>query len=183
MSDLVLGSASPRRREILQDAGYDFTVVPAICEEFPCGDLSPVEYVKALALAKARDVFARVDKPTLGADTVVVLDGRILGKPANRSVNAQFLKDLSGKSHYVYTGFAIVKDGLEVVDFDCTEVVFNHLSDVLIKAYVDSGLGLDKAGGYGIQDGFDLVDKIVGSFNNVVGLPIEKINKLLKELL
>ena len=182
MKHFILASASPRRREILAEYGYDFTVIPSNTEEAVCDELEPVEYVKLLAKQKAVEVFSRTKKLTLGADTIVVLDGQILGKPANKSINTQFLKKLSGKSHYVYTGFAIVDKDLLIVDVDKTRVEFNSLTDRDIKLYVDSGLGLDKAGGYGIQDGFNLVKEIEGSFYNVVGLPIEKINQTFKEL-
>ncbi|MBR2933071.1 MAG: septum formation protein Maf [Clostridia bacterium] len=182
MKHFILASASPRRREILAEHGYDFTVIPSNTEETVCDELEPVEYVKLLAKQKAVEVFSRTKQLTLGADTIVVLDGQILGKPANKSINAQFLKNLSGKSHYVYTGFAIVDKDLLIVDVDKTRVEFNSLTDKDIKLYVDSGLGLDKAGGYGIQDGFNLVKEIEGSFYNVVGLPIEKINQTFKEL-
>ena len=182
MKHFILASASPRRREILAEHGYDFTVIPSNTEEAVCNGLTPVEYVKLLAKQKAVEVFSRTKQLTLGADTIVVLDGQILGKPANKSINTQFLKNLSGKSHYVYTGFAIVDKDLLIVDVDKTRVEFNSLTDKDIKLYVDSGLGLDKAGGYGIQDGFNLVKEIEGSFYNVVGLPIEKINQTFKEL-
>ena len=182
MEHFILASASPRRKQILQEHGYDFTVVPSNAIEPKWEKQAPVEYVKELAKLKATEVFNRTGKLSLGADTIVVLDGQILGKPATQAINAQFLKDLSGNSHYVYTGFALVGDFGLVVDVDKTRVEFNTLDDKTINAYVESGLGLDKAGGYGIQDGFELVKEIEGSFYNVVGLPIEKIIQMFKEL-
>lgn len=180
MKDFILASASPRRREILHSAGFTFTVIPSSVKEPSFKGGSVISYVEGLAEIKAKDVFSRQTKPCLGADTIVVFDGNILGKPANRSINEQYLRMLSGKSHYVYTGFALVCPTKISIGYDVTEVFFNTLSDDFIHDYVASGDGLDKAGGYGIQNG-SLVQRIIGSYTNVVGLPIEKITKLLKE--
>lgn len=145
--------------------------------------MPPHEVVMALAKLKTLDVFEKEKAPCLGADTIVVLDGKILGKPANKSVNAKYLRKLSDRYHEVYTGYCFYDGKNLVVDYDVAKVKFNKLSDELIKDYVESGNGLDKAGGYGIQDKFNLVEKIEGSYSCVVGLPIEKVSKLLKEML
>ena len=113
----------------------------------------------------------------------MVFNGKILEKPVDKPENERFLRMLSGKSHYVYTGYAIVDKDKKISGYVETEVVFNKLSDELIRDFTDKGLGLDKAGGYGIQDGYPLVKEYIGSFTNVMGLPMEKINELLKELL
>lgn len=163
--------------------GYRFKVVPSNLPEKENHNLPPEVYVERLAISKAKDVYSREKTLCLAADTVVVLDGKILEKPADRSENAMFLKKLSGRSHDVFTGYAIY-DGSKIISgFARTEVVFNHLSDDLINDYVEKGLGLDKAGGYGIQNDYPLVKEYIGSYTNVIGLPMEKINELLKELL
>ena len=183
MKQFILASNSPRRRELLQQAGYNFKVVPSKLPENENHDLPPQTYVEHLAFTKASDAFSREKMLCLGADTVVTLDGKILEKPANKPENERFLRALSGKSHYVYTGYAIVGENIKIVGHVKTEVVFNNLSDQLIKEYVSKGLGLDKAGGYGIQNDYPLVNRYIGSYTNVIGLPMEEINELLKELL
>lgn len=181
--EFVLASASPRRRELLSKEGYKFRVSPSTLPEDEDDNLSPQTYVERLALKKAKDVFSKEKTLCLAADTVVVLDGKILEKPADKPENAIFLKKLSGRSHFVYTGYAIVDFNKEISGFCKTEVVFNDLKDTLIDDYVEKGLGLDKAGGYGIQNDYPFVKEYIGSFTNVVGLPVETINELLKELI
>lgn len=181
MREFVLASGSPRRKELLLKEGYTFRVVPSTLPEIENHNLPPEVYCKNLAMHKAKDVFSKEKTLCLAADTVVVFEGKILEKPADKPENARFLKMLSGKSHFVYTGYAIVDNDKEVSGYCRTEVVFNELSDRLIDEYVEKGLGLDKAGGYGIQNGYPLVKEYVGSFSNVMGLPVEKINELLKE--
>lgn len=183
MKEFVLASSSPRRQELLSKEGYNFKVVPSKLPEEENHSLSPQNYVESLALKKARDVYSREKTICLAADTVVVLDGIILEKPANKQENRTFLQRLSGKSHFVYTGYAIITDQKEIYGFCSTEVVFNSLSQDLIDDYVEKGLGLDKAGGYGIQNGYPFVKEFIGSYTNVIGLPMEKINHILKELL
>lgn len=183
MREFVLASGSPRRRDLLKKEGYVFRVVPSTLPEIENHDLPPEIYVKNLAMHKAEDVFSREKTLCLAADTVVVFEGKILEKPADKPENVRFLKMLSGKSHYVYTGYAVIDGDKKITGYVKTEVVFNNLSDELIRDFTDKGLGLDKAGGYGIQDGFPLVKEYIGSFTNVIGLPMEKINEILKELL
>lgn len=183
MKEFVLASASPRRKQLLSEAGYSFKVVPSRLPEKEDKSIAPPIYVESLALSKAKDVFSREKTLCLAADTIVVLDGKILEKPADKPENARFLKKLSGRSHYVYTGYAIVSSDVNISGYVKTEVVFNDLSDELISDYVEKGLGLDKAGGYGIQNDYPFVKEYIGSFTNVIGLPMEKVNELLKELL
>ena len=179
---LVLASNSPRRKQLLNSFGFDFEVVGSNYQE-NASDLTPQEMVKTFALGKAKDVFDSLkgqDVVVLGADTVVSLDDKILGKPKDKQQAIEMLKELSGKIHQVWTGYAIIsKDGI-YTDAVKTDVVFNQLPISLIVDYVATGKPFDKAGAYGIQDGFDLVKEYNGSYNNVVGLPIEEIAPFLK---
>ena len=179
----ILASGSPRRRQLLKDAGFDFEVCPSYAEEIKGGDLPPEEVAMKNALLKATDVYKTHKKPCLGADTRVVLNGKILGKPADRSENARFLKMLSNNTHHVITGFCLIANGKTYTGSVVSEVTFNDLDDDLIKTYVDGGYGLDKAGGYGAQDDFKLIKTVNGSYTNVVGLPMEAVSKLLKDIL
>lgn len=182
---LVLASNSPRRKQFLTDYGFEFDVVSSTFDE-TTKETSPEKIVTAFAFGKASEVFNRLNDNNLvvlGADTVVSLDGMVLGKPLESQDAIKMLKSLSGKTHQVFTGYSIVSKDYVKTDFCVTDVVFNELSDELINEYVNTGSPMDKAGAYGIQDGFDLVKKINGSYNNVVGLPIEIIEKQLKILL
>ena len=182
---LVLASNSPRRKELLNEFGFAFEIISSNYQENAL-NLSPEEVVKEFAFGKAKDVFDRVNDGNtvvLGADTVVSLDGAILGKPRDKAHAKQMLKALSNKAHQVWTGYCIISPSGVVVDAVKTDVVFNDLLDTLICEYVESGKPLDKAGAYGIQDGFDLVKEYRGSYNNVVGLPVEIFEKILKNLL
>lgn len=179
---LVLASNSPRRKQLLNSFGFDFEVVGSNYQENP-GELSPQETVKTFALGKAKDVFEKLkdqDVVVLGADTVVSLDNKILGKPKDKQQAIEMLKELSGKTHQVWTGYSIISKDEIYTDAVKTDVSFNHLPISLIVEYVATGKPLDKAGAYGIQDGYDLVENYVGSYNNVVGLPIEEIAPFLK---
>ena len=172
---LILASNSPRRKQLLEEAGLTFSVVPSnFKEEENCG-LPPALYCKQLAENKAKSVYSNADSIVIGADTIVVFNGEILGKPKNEQDALSMLTKLSNNKHLVITGYAIIKDGKVYSGYEETVVEFNDLSPALIKDYVESGLPLDKAGAYGIQDGFDLVKNIDGDYNNVVGLPVNKI--------
>lgn len=145
---------------------------------------TPIITAETFAIGKAKDVFNNLsnknDKLVLGADTVVYFDGEILGKPKDHDDAYAMLKKLSDKEHIVVTGFALVGGDFEFVGHDVTFVRFNRLSKEQILNYVKTGLPFGKAGSYGIQDGFNLVKSYIGSLNNVIGLPTEKISKLLK---
>lgn len=183
----ILASKSPRRKEILEKFGYDFIIKDAVFNEIS-EHLSPVITILKNSEGKAKSVFDALNCEekkkfaVIGADTVVFLDGKILGKPATPEQAEKDLKELSGKSHFVYTGYAVVYDGICVSGYDRTEVVFNDLPDSVIKEYVATGSPMDKAGSYGIQDGFDLVKRIDGSLYNVIGFPIEKLKPILDTL-
>lgn len=173
---LVLASKSPRRAEILKNAGVDFTVRVQDADETLPADISPENAVMYLAEIKARAVKREKGEIVLGADTVVVLNGKILGKPNSREQAFSMLRALSGKTHSVFTGVCAVSDEKTEKFFEKTDVTFLEISDSEINGYIDTGEPFDKAGAYGIQ-GFasKFVKSINGDYFNVVGLPICKI--------
>lgn len=179
MSDLILASASPRRKELLENIGLRFRIVVADIEEKIPDEATPEQAVEALALQKAQAV-ADMNKNSvvIGADTVVVLDGKILGKPKSEDDAIDMLSSLSGRTHTVCTGVAII-NGDEAKSFvEVTEVEFHTLTADEIVAYVKTGEPMDKAGAYGIQGkGCVLVKRINGDYFNVVGLPVSKVYK------
>ncbi len=183
---LILASNSPRRKELLTEYGFDFEVVKSNFNE-TVSNLSPKETVCEFALGKALDVFLSLSQPSdvliLGADTVVVFGDKILGKPKDFADAVSTLSILSGKTHSVLTAYAFVSKNERVVNVEKTKVSFNKLSPMLIEDYVKNKKPFDKAGSYGIQDGYPLVEKIIGSYNNVVGLPVEVFCEQLKEFL
>ena len=189
----ILASASPRRKELLAELLDTFTILPSQGDEIVEGNPTPEELVKCLARQKATEVAMRAEsagKAVIGSDTVVALDGKILGKPKDASDATAMLKALSGRCHEVYTGVCILypktsdKEAMsrgEIVDAACTKVYFLPLTDEQIFAYVATGSPMDKAGAYGIQDG-GLVEKIEGSFSNVVGLPLELCKQMIDKV-
>ena len=182
---LILASGSPRRKNFLTEYGYEFSVVPSTFDEIGQNQ-TPKQTVEFYAYSKAQDVFDKLGDSSavvLGADTIVCLGGEILGKPKNKTHAVEMLKNLSGKTHQVITGYAIITKTQKIVDSVTTMVTFNQLTEDLINSYVDTGSPLDKAGSYGIQDGFDLVKEYSGSLNNVIGLPIEIIKPILDKIL
>lgn len=188
MTKLILASASPRRREIFDMAGFAFAVCPARGEEVRVG-ADPVEIVENLAKAKAREVAGsqKEDCLVLGADTIVVLDGEIMGKPADRADASRMLHALQGRSHQVYTGVALdaVRQGVYTVHsfVQRTDVFVYPMTDAEIEAYMDTGEPFDKAGAYGIQGRFGkYIEKINGDYLNVVGLPLGRLYQEMKRL-
>ncbi len=173
---LILASRSPRRQEILQRAGIPFLVRPAEVDETPRPGEEACRYVKRLAREKAEAVEAGPGDIVLGADTVVVVDNEILGKPADAPDAARMLRLLSGREHIVMTGICLVGDGAAVEDVEKTTVRFVPLSDRDIEEYIATGEPLDKAGAYAIQ-GFasKFIDRVEGCYFNVVGLPIARV--------
>jgi septum formation protein len=179
----ILASSSPRRIDILKKAGIDFEVIfPENIEERNISS-DPVSHVLELSRKKAESIAKRViDSLILGADTIVVLNGEILGKPRDSEEAFKMLKKLSGKEHQVYTGISLVdnKEEKTLSGYQLTKVKFNQLKDKEIKDYIDTGESLDKAGAYGIQGmGNFLVEKIDGDLDNVIGLPLRKLKELL----
>lgn len=178
---LILASASPRRRELLGEI-TEFTVEPSRFEECAEG-LSAEETAAYFAEGKAREVFSRFpNHAVLGADTVVAYQGKILGKPKDKEDAKKALRLLSGNTHSVYTGVCLIGKGFCKTVTVATRVTFNALNEELIEGYVESGLPLDKAGSYGIQDGYPLVKSYEGSYTNVVGLPQEEVRALIEEI-
>jgi septum formation protein len=182
---LILASRSPRRRKLLAQLGLDFEVHPSDLDENATNHRLPEQLVEQLALEKARAVAARFPEAlTLGADTIVVLDGDVLNKPADEAEARAMLRRLSGRTHTVYTGVALVHPASqrEVVDYEATEVTFAPLTDAEIDAYVATGSPLDKAGAYGIQDDYGAVfiRRIEGDYYNVVGLPLHRLYRMLR---
>lgn len=178
----ILASASPRRRELLKQIIPKFEVIPAAADEKVNLSLFPEQMACALAESKCDEVYASHTEDTvIGCDTIVCFGGEILGKPKDRADAFETLKRLSGKTHYVITGVCVRNKYNKLTDFDKTEVKFNVLSDEFIKIYVDGGSPLDKAGSYGIQDG-GIVNEYFGSYTNVVGLPVNLVRKMLKEV-
>ena len=185
-SSIILASASPRRQELLASAGVVFSVVPGDIDETPHPGEEPVPHVVRLAEEKAREVSTRVaGRFFIGADTIVVLDGEILGKPCDETEAAVMLKKLSGRMHHVITGFAVIdqESGRVIKRAVSTEVYFRKVADAEIAAYIATGCPLDKAGAYAIQGGAaSMVEKINGSYTNVVGLPLCEVVEVLREV-
>ena len=176
---LILASASPRRQEILRHAGIAFETRPAEVDESPRRGEAARDYVLRLAEAKARAA-ARPGETVLGADTVVVAAGRILGKPADGDEAKSMLRLLSGRTHDVLTGVCLLDSGRRRTFVERTVVRFKELSEQEVQAYVDSGEPLDKAGAYGIQGrASKFVEGIEGCYFNVMGLPIARLYRLL----
>lgn len=183
MSDLILASGSPRRKELLEQIGVCFEVVKVSVDETPLPDESPLDYVLRLAIEKADagSQLIRHKKPVLGSDTTVVCNGKILGKPENKADALAMLKMLSGNHHQVITAVAVVKGQQNLHQIVTTDVTFRSLSNDEIEAYWHTGEPSDKAGAYGIQGlGGVFVENISGSYSAVVGLPLAQTAKLLK---
>jgi septum formation protein len=186
MRPIILASASPRRRELLNQAGIPFIVRPSnVEEELAQLGGNPAEKAMQLAYAKAGDVAGRNSEGlVLGADTIVVLDGSIFGKPENAADARRMLMELSGREHSVITGLALIDacSGCCRRDHEETAVRFARLADSEIEAYIRTGEPFDKAGAYALQGmGALLVEGIKGCYSNVVGLPLMRLRRLLKE--
>ncbi|MEX2534081.1 MAG: Maf family protein [Trueperaceae bacterium] len=181
---IVLASGSPRRRELLLGLGLSFDVSVADIDESARAGEAPERLVARLSAGKVESVAADVPEAlVIGADTVVVMGGTILGKPRDESENREFLEVLSGGSHDVYTGHSLRLGGRGADRVACTRVTFRPLSPLEIDRYVTSGDGLDKAGGYGIQGrGAALVSRIEGCYFNVVGMSVATVVELAGQL-
>ncbi len=183
---LILASQSPRRKELLQAAGLDFEVVASHSDEYYPQDLPLIEVPTHIARNKAlavKEKLGQIALPILAADTIVILENEILGKPENESVAKKYLQKLSGKTHQVITGVALLyAEGREIIFSVTTNVTFYPLSSEQIEFYVSHFKPFDKAGAYGIQEWIGLigVEKIEGDYNNVVGLPVAAILQRLK---
>lgn len=183
---LILASSSPRRRQLLAEAGYQFQVVPPAIPEPAEGfeDLSPCQQAEALAYFKAREVGPMPDALVLGADTIVAAGNRVLGKPADAADARAMLTSLSGTRHAVITGLALLTpDAHRLIASDTTWIVMRTITAAEIDAYLASGEWEGKAGAYAIQETADrFVQAVEGSFSNVVGLPLELLARMLEQL-
>ncbi len=185
--ELILASKSPRRQELLRSMGIEFsTVLKEVDESYPEG-LDPAEVAVFIAKKKAEAFEGEISESqiVLTADTIVCINGQVLGKPATAAEAVDMLRLLSGASHEVVTGVTLKSANKYESFFDSTTVVFNELSDDEIYYYVNTYSPLDKAGAYGIQEwiGSVAINRIEGSYNNVVGLPTEKVYRKLKSFL
>jgi septum formation protein len=176
---IILASQSPRRAHLLRQIGLTFSVQPSSVPEEIDSAETPAANVQRLALLKANEVAVRYTAGiVIGSDTIVVIDGDVLGKPDSRQHAVEMLTRLSGRTHTVYTGFALVDAATKKSYIGCeqTEVTFRTLTQQEIGGYVDTGSPMDKAGSYGIQDDFGavFVDRIAGDYYTVVGFPLSK---------
>lgn len=183
----VLASKSPRRIQLLKQIGLKFVSIDSDVTELEVPDHQPVKSVKYNSLAKSRKVAFNFSKEiVIGADTIVVLEKEVLNKPADSNQAKKYLKQLSGRKHFVYTGINLIntKNGREIFDYEKTSVYFRHLNENEINYYVKNFNPLDKAGAYGIQDDFGclFIEKIIGDYYNIVGLPLVKLYKNLAKI-
>lgn len=194
MNKIILASASPRRRELLEQIGLEFEVIPSCVEEKAVSRV-PCEMVMELSALKAGDVFDRLKDEekalsvVAGADTIVVFEGQVMGKPDSRKEAEDMLSLLQGKTHQVYTGVTLIRQKekgqppVAVSFYEKTEVTMYPVSSQEIRAYVDTGEPMDKAGAYGIQGKCAaFIQKICGDYYNVVGLPIGRLYQEMKKL-
>ena len=181
---LILASGSPRRKELLEMVGRPYQCEPSEADETVPEGMEPQDIPEFLAVKKAKAVLAKhPEDMVLGADTIVELDGQVLGKPGTKEEAAQMLRMLSGETHMVYTGVAILSAGQEAHFTTVTKVEFYPLSEEEIQEYIATGEPMDKAGAYGIQGkGALLVKRIHGDFYTVMGLPIGEVERHLRRL-
>jgi len=183
---IILASASPRRTELMALAGIEFSVLPADINEDVLPGEAPAEHVMRLAREKSDAVAAKTDgRYFIGADTVVVLDQRIMGKPVDEDEAFRMLSDLSGRNHEVITGFSVLDkvSGIHLSRSVRTEVTFKALTEAEIRAYIATGCPMDKAGAYAIQGGaVHFIRSICGSYTNVIGLPMTELYETLYQL-
>ena len=184
MREIILASASPRRKEILEGIGVSFRILPADADE-SCDLTDPEAFVQELARRKGQAVLPlltpleREEAVILSADTVVVSEGEILGKPHDREDAFRMLRGLSGKEHAVITGIGVTVRGRTETAAEVTRVFVDRIPEEFLQAYVDSGEPMDKAGGYGIQGSFSQwIRGIDGCYFNVVGLPVNRLSRL-----
>ena len=185
-AQIILASASPRRHQLLQQIGIRVMVRPVDIDEKQKNGEAVIDYVQRLAMEKAQrgfDIIKNRQKlPVLGSDTIIELDGTILGKPGNRSLAKRMLLKLSEKKHTVYTAVAIVTEDTKIIVTSSTQVQFKRLDEAEIDCYLESGEADDKAGAYAIQGiAAQFVKNINGSYSGVMGLPLYETTQLLKQ--
>lgn len=183
MAQIILASGSPRRKQLLEAAGISFEIRVSDTDESYPADLPAADVAEYIARNKALATNVNGDEIVIAADTIVVVDGLIIGKPVDKEDAVRMLQLLSGKTHFVYTGVIIQRSGRELAFTDKTEVVFNTLSLQQIRHYVDSCNPLDKAGAYAIQEwiGYIGIKSISGDYYNVMGLPVNRVVAALKD--
>ncbi len=181
MNKIILASASPRRKEILEQIGLEFNIVPSTCSEVITKDI-PKEIVEELAYQKAQEVFEKVGESSIviGADTIVVYNGKIMGKPKDEDDAFNMINELQSNTHIVYTGVCVfIKENDEIkkiVFSEATQVSVYPMSKDQIRDYIATKEPMDKAGAYAVQGRFTIyIKKIDGDYNNVVGLPVAKL--------
>lgn len=183
--NIILASASPRRKEILENASVKFEVMASSIEELTLDGESPCQMVMRLAFEKGMDIASRQKNDLIiSADTVVVIDNTVLGKPENEIEARKMITSLSGRTHQVITGISLINldNNKKIIDYVISNVKFKNLSEEDINDYIRTKESLDKAGAYGIQGyGALLVDEIQGDYFNIVGLPISRLSDLLKK--
>lgn len=184
MKQIILRSASPRRKELLEQAGYSFTILPADIDETIDLNCSPLQNVKRLGLRKAlenhKDYYGSI---IIGCDTIVVLNGKIYGKPSSEEDAYQMLKSLSGRMHEVMSGVGIIYKDRQYNFGVISKVFFKNLTDEEIWNYIHTKECFGKAGSYAIQGiGRGLIDKYEGPLSNIIGLPMERVLEVLKEI-
>ncbi len=180
---IILASGSPRRRELLRNLGLDFTVIPSEVDEGDHFGLAPAALAEELARAKAMQVAKRERGLVIGADTIVIIDGGVLGKPRDHDEAVWMLSLLAGRTHTVITGLAVedTETGCSVVEHEETQVTMRPLSADQVSGYVRTGEPMDKAGAYAVQGvGSLLVERIQGDYFNVVGLPVARLGRILE---
>lgn len=186
MKPVILASSSPRRKQLLEQIKLPFTVVPSnVHENIKAFHCSPFEAAEQLSLLKAEDVAKRFQNDTvIGADTIVVIDDDILGKPRDENEACEMLTRLSGRQHEVITGVSLIniERNIEIVEHESTKVRFRKLTPLMIESYVKSGEPMDKAGAYAIQGlGALFAERIEGCYFNVVGLPLARLGIMLEK--
>lgn len=182
----VLASKSPRRQELMNLISSEFVIAVEDINEESSYKLAPIEAVQDIAKRKGQAVDKQYPNDLIiSADTIVVLDNHIIGKPTDENDAIRILKLLSGRTHYVYTGFRVKYLNKEIVSVVQSEVRFNKLTNSLIKEYMTSKSPLDKAGAYGVQDNkeYPIIKKVIGSVDNVVGFPVKEIKEAIKEVM
>lgn len=184
MATYVLASQSPRRKQLLEWAEIDFEVMVANTDESFPADLTPADAAIHIARQKAKAIAGQIQKPVIAADTIVVLNNEIIGKPENADHAKQILGKLSGATHTVITGVVILNKEKEIAFYDATTVTFHHLTTEQITFYINKYKPYDKAGAYAIQEWIGVVGikAISGDFYNVMGLPVSRVVQALKDL-
>lgn len=183
--NITLASASPRRKELIGQIDWiSCQIVPSGADESKIVNPNPIQLTKALALVKAQEVYSRCGGVVLGADTVVVVDNQILGKPKTENQAREFFKMLCGRAHQVITAVAVVSERKTLVDCEISTVYMRPYDENWVTEYIATKSPFDKAGGYGIQDEAfaPILDRFEGELDNIIGLPVKLTEKLLQEI-